>query len=217
MQPPNWRNEFQQSNLNGDRSPSKFRIQRTLFMVHFPLAARSQSASLRASDNAFLGRTYEATRVHCIARAAPSVGGPAGRSLAQTSSKVYRLGTLGPGAPFDDKSPFGVDPGPRAGAARLYARAKSGFRCSRRKGRNRQAARTLQEMKANKVDAIVAIGYPTALAAKAPVFRRSSPSVPAIRLPPAWSMVGAPGRQHHRHIRTSRRRFRPSVCRCSSS
>src|SRR4026208_2478476 len=28
-------------------------------------------------------------------------------SFAQPSTKVYHLGTLGPGAPFNDKSPFG--------------------------------------------------------------------------------------------------------------
>jgi putative ABC transport system substrate-binding protein len=87
-------------------------------------------------------------------------------SLAQPA-KVFRLGTLGPGAPFNDKSPYGsilirvlADHGYTLGqnlACESYGAL----------GQVSKLPGILQEMKANKVDAIVVIGYPTAMAAKA--------------------------------------------------
>ena len=87
-------------------------------------------------------------------------------AFAQSSSKVFRLGTLSPGAPFDDKSPNG--------AVLVHALAERGYKLGQNltfdaRGAVGQVGKLpalLQEFKANKVDAIVAIGYPTALAAK---------------------------------------------------
>ena len=88
-------------------------------------------------------------------------------SFAQPSAKVYHLGTLGPGAPFNDKSPFGsilvrvlADHGYTLGQNLAFESYGAMGQVSKLPG-------ILQEMKANKVDAIVAIGFPTAMAAKA--------------------------------------------------
>jgi putative ABC transport system substrate-binding protein len=87
-------------------------------------------------------------------------------SLAQPA-KVFRLGTLGPGAPFNDKSPYGsilirvlADHGYTLGQNLAFESYGALGQVSKLPG-------ILQEMKANKVDAIVVIGYPTAMAAKA--------------------------------------------------
>jgi len=87
-------------------------------------------------------------------------------SLAQPS-KVYRLGTLGPGAPFNDKSPFGSIL-VRVLADHGYALGQNlAFESYGAMGQVSKLPGILQEMKANKVDAIVAVGFPTAMAAKA--------------------------------------------------
>jgi putative ABC transport system substrate-binding protein len=87
-------------------------------------------------------------------------------SLAQPA-KVFRLGTLGPGAPFNDKSPFGSIL-VRVLADRGYTLGQNlAFESYGALGQVSKLPGILQEMKANKVDAIVVIGYPTAMAAKA--------------------------------------------------
>ena len=88
-------------------------------------------------------------------------------SFAQLSTKVYRLGTLSPGAPFDDKSPFGSilvrvlgEHGYKLGQNLVFEAHGAMAQVGKLPG-------ILQEMKTNKVDAIVCLGYPAALAAKA--------------------------------------------------
>src|ERR1700720_4290245 len=87
-------------------------------------------------------------------------------ALAQTASKVYRLGTLGPRDPFDDKSPFG--------SILVRVLAQRGFTLGQNlaldargaKGDMRRMPQLLQEMKAEKLEALVVTGFPVALAAK---------------------------------------------------
>jgi putative ABC transport system substrate-binding protein len=94
-----------------------------------------------------------------------AIAGPQA-AFAQPSSKVYRLGTLSPGAPFDDKSPNGAIL-VRVLAERGYTLGQNlTFDARGAVGQIGKLPALLQELKANKVDAIVATGYPTALAAK---------------------------------------------------
>jgi putative ABC transport system substrate-binding protein len=88
-------------------------------------------------------------------------------SFAQLSSKVYRLGTLGPGGPFDDKSPFGSILVRVLGEHGYTLGQNLMFEAHGAMGQVGKLPGILQEMKTNKVDAIVCIGYPTAMAAKA--------------------------------------------------
>jgi putative ABC transport system substrate-binding protein len=90
----------------------------------------------------------------------------AGPRLAQAQSKVYRLGTLSPGAPFGDQSPNG--------AILVRVLGERGYTLGQNltlephgaMGQLGKLHGMLQEMKANKTDAIVCLGFPTALAAK---------------------------------------------------
>ena len=85
---------------------------------------------------------------------------------AQTTSKVYRLGTLGPRDPFDDKSPFG--------SILVHVLAQRGYTLGQNlaldargaKGDMRRVPQLLQEMKADGAEAFVVTGFPVALAAK---------------------------------------------------
>ena len=98
--------------------------------------------------------------------AAATIVGPRA-TFAQVPTKVYRLGTLSPGAPFGDKSPFG--------SILVRALGEHGYKLGQNlmfepHGAMAQVSKLpglLQEMKANKVDAIVCLGYPAAMAAKA--------------------------------------------------
>ena len=94
-----------------------------------------------------------------------AIAGPQA-AFAQPSSKVYRLGTLSPGAPFDDRSPNGAIL-VRVLAERGYTLGQNlTFDARGAVGQIGKLPALLQELNVNKVDAIVAIGYPTALAAK---------------------------------------------------
>jgi putative ABC transport system substrate-binding protein len=87
-------------------------------------------------------------------------------AFAQPSSRVYRLGTLTPGPPRDEKSPDGLIL-VRVLAERGYTLGQNlTFEARGAMGQIGKLPALLQELKANKVDAIVATGYPTALAAK---------------------------------------------------
>lgn len=85
---------------------------------------------------------------------------------AQTTSKVYRLGTLGPRDAFDDKSPFG--------SILVGVLAQRGYTLGRNlaldargaKGDMRRVPQLLQEMKADGAATFVVTGFPVALAAK---------------------------------------------------
>ena len=93
------------------------------------------------------------------------VAGP-GVAIAQTPSKVYRVGTLLPGPPVDEKSPLGAillkkleQHGYTLGK-NLAFEARGGF------GQVTKLAEIVRSMKANQVDVIVAGGFPTVLACK---------------------------------------------------
>jgi ABC-type uncharacterized transport system substrate-binding protein len=88
-------------------------------------------------------------------------------AIAQTSSKVYRLGTLGPRDPIGDKSPFGAII-VRVLAQRGYTLGQNLVLDARgAMGEIDKLPEIFRDMKASNVDAIVLIGYPLALAAKA--------------------------------------------------
>jgi putative tryptophan/tyrosine transport system substrate-binding protein len=80
---------------------------------------------------------------------------------------AYRLGTLTPRDPLDDKTPFG--------AILIRVLAQHGYTLGKNltldargaKGDRHRLPQLLQEMKADNVNALVVIGYPVALAAKA--------------------------------------------------
>ncbi len=96
--------------------------------------------------------------------AASSVCWPLAAS-AQTTS-IFRLGTLGPRDPFDDKSPFGSIL-VRVLAQRGYTLGQNLTLDARgAMGDMHRVPQLLQEMKADKVDAFVVTGFPVALAAK---------------------------------------------------
>jgi ABC-type uncharacterized transport system substrate-binding protein len=81
-------------------------------------------------------------------------------------SKTFRLGSLTPGMPIADKSPLGV--------TLLKGLEQRGFAVGKNltydargtAGHNEKLAETVRAMKADHVDVIVAVGYPTALACK---------------------------------------------------
>ena len=88
--------------------------------------------------------------------------------LAQAQpSKVYRLATLSPGAPFADKSPFGAILVRVLGERGYTLGQNLAFEPHGAMGQLNKLPGLLQEIKANKADAIVVVGFPVALAAKA--------------------------------------------------
>jgi putative ABC transport system substrate-binding protein len=86
--------------------------------------------------------------------------------IAQTSSRVFRLGTLIPGLPLDEKTPLG--------AILLQALERNGFTIGRNLsieargagGQVRKLDEIVSGMKADQVDVIVAVGFPAVLACK---------------------------------------------------
>jgi putative ABC transport system substrate-binding protein len=100
------------------------------------------------------------------------LGGAAATSVcwpltASAQKAIYRLGTLGPRDPVDDKSQFG--------SILVRVLAQRGYTLGQNLALDARGAmgdlhrvpQLLQEMKANKVDALVVNGFPVALAAKA--------------------------------------------------
>jgi putative ABC transport system substrate-binding protein len=87
-------------------------------------------------------------------------------SRAQSSGRVYRLGTFHPVAPIIETSPFGK--------VIVKAMAQHGYvlgqnltlEAGSSLGDNSKIPAALQELKARNVDAIIVIGFPVALAAK---------------------------------------------------
>lgn len=84
---------------------------------------------------------------------------------AQSPSKVYRIGLLSPGPPVADNSPFG--------AALIRGFAQKGelnrnltFERRGAEAHMGRLRRLVDELVASKVDIIVTLGYPPALAAK---------------------------------------------------
>jgi putative ABC transport system substrate-binding protein len=86
--------------------------------------------------------------------------------LAQNPSRVYRLGLLSAAAPIADNSPFGT-PFVRGLAQHGYTQGQN-LMLERRgaEGRIDRLPRLVEGLAASKVDAIVTISYPAALAAK---------------------------------------------------
>jgi putative ABC transport system substrate-binding protein len=86
---------------------------------------------------------------------------------AQTSGKTYRVGFVGPGAPFTDQNPLF--------AGFVKALVKRGYTVGGNlvletraaKGNVALLPRLMDELNASRVDIIVTTGYPTAVAAKA--------------------------------------------------
>jgi putative tryptophan/tyrosine transport system substrate-binding protein len=88
-------------------------------------------------------------------------------AIGQTSNKVYRLGTLTPGMPRDEKSAEGMIL-VRALGERGYALGKNlAFDARGARGQIAELPRMIQELKTANVDVIVTAGYRAALAAKA--------------------------------------------------
>jgi putative ABC transport system substrate-binding protein len=91
-------------------------------------------------------------------------GSPA--ALAQTPSKVYRIGTLASGGPFTDKSPLG--------AALIRELTERGYRIGQNllleargaEGHVDRLPQLVSQLAASNVDVIVTGGYPAARAAK---------------------------------------------------
>jgi putative ABC transport system substrate-binding protein len=87
-------------------------------------------------------------------------------AIAQTPSKVYRVGTLLPGPPVDEKSPLG--------AVLLQKLEQQGYTLGKNlafeaRGAGGQVSKLgeiVRGMKADQVDVIVAGGFPVALACK---------------------------------------------------
>jgi hypothetical protein len=106
------------------------------------------------------------------------------------------------------QEPVRPDPCARAGAARLRARAKSSSRRLRgAKGDMHRVPQLLQEMRADKVEALVVNGFPVALATKtvgiATVVAFGAGGPVAL----VWCKVCPGGRQHHWHIGQRDRTF----------
>ena len=87
-------------------------------------------------------------------------------TFAQSSSKVYRLGTLSPSAPIGEKSPFGTIL-LKGLEQRGYTLGKNlAFDARAAMGQVSKLPELVRGLKASNVDVIVAIGFPTALACK---------------------------------------------------
>jgi putative ABC transport system substrate-binding protein len=87
-------------------------------------------------------------------------------AVAQTPSKVNRVGLLSGGVPLADNSPFGA-PIIRGLAQHGYTQDRNLiFERSGAEGHLDRLPRLVEELVASKVDVIITIGYPQALAAK---------------------------------------------------
>jgi putative ABC transport system substrate-binding protein len=94
-----------------------------------------------------------------------AIAGPPA-AIAQTSSKVFRLGTLTPGAPLDEKTPLG--------AIMLKGLEQQGYTLGKNlsfqargaAGQVSKLGEIVRGMKADQVDVIVVVGFPASLACK---------------------------------------------------
>ena len=86
--------------------------------------------------------------------------------LAQSSAKVFRLGTLTPGLPLDEKSPLGSIL-LRALEGHGYTLDKNlSFKARGAGGQVSKLGEIVRDMKADQVDVIVAVGFPVIIACK---------------------------------------------------
>jgi putative ABC transport system substrate-binding protein len=89
-----------------------------------------------------------------------------GAAFAQTSSKVFRVGTLTPGAPLDEKNPLG--------SILLNALEQHGYTLGKNlsleargaAGQVSKLGEIVRGMKADNVDVIISVSYPATLACK---------------------------------------------------
>ena len=103
-------------------------------------------------------------RRHFIALTGAALAAP--RVALAQSAKTFRLGSLTPGVPLGDKSPLGI--------VLLKGLEQQGFVVGRNltydargaAGQNAKLPEMVRAMKADRVDVIVAVGYPTAEACK---------------------------------------------------
>jgi putative ABC transport system substrate-binding protein len=85
---------------------------------------------------------------------------------AQTSSQIFHLGTLTPGAPLDEKSPLGAFL-LKALEQRGYVVGKNlTFEARTTAGQVNKLGETIRAMKADRIGVMVITGFPTALACK---------------------------------------------------
>jgi len=87
-------------------------------------------------------------------------------TIAQTS-KVYRLGTLGAGAPFTPTSGDGAILIAELGRRGYTLGQNLAYDARGAAGRSGELPRLMQELKLAKVDVVVTVSYPAAVAAKA--------------------------------------------------
>jgi putative tryptophan/tyrosine transport system substrate-binding protein len=87
-------------------------------------------------------------------------------AITQPASKIYRVATLSPGAPLDEKSPLALIL-LQVLEKHGYTRGKNlEFESRGAGGQMNKLGEIVREMKANQVDVIVGGGFPTALACK---------------------------------------------------
>jgi putative ABC transport system substrate-binding protein len=94
-----------------------------------------------------------------------AIAGPRA-AMAQTSSKVFRLGTLSPGAPVDEKSPLGAILLQKLGQNGYTLGKNLEFEARAAAGEMSRLGEIVRGMKADNVDVIVVGGFPTTLACK---------------------------------------------------
>jgi len=87
-------------------------------------------------------------------------------AIAQTPSKVYRVGTLLPGPPLDEKSPLGSILLQKLEQHGYTLGKNLAFEARGAGGQVSKLGEIVRGMKADQVDVIVAGGFPTALACK---------------------------------------------------
>src|SRR5262245_34811473 len=87
-------------------------------------------------------------------------------AIAQTPAKVYRIGTLFPTAPLDEKSPLGAILVKKLEQHGYTLGKNLAFEARGAGGQVSKLGEIVNGMKANGVDVIVAGGFPTTLACK---------------------------------------------------
>src|SRR5215831_6077763 len=88
------------------------------------------------------------------------------RAIAQTQSKVYRVGTLLPGPPVDEKSPLGAILLQKLEQHGYTLGKNLAFEARGAGGQLGNLGEIIRAMKADRVDVFVVGGFPTALACK---------------------------------------------------
>jgi ABC-type uncharacterized transport system substrate-binding protein len=87
-------------------------------------------------------------------------------AIAQTTSKVYRVGSLSPGPPLDEKSPLGAILLQQLEQHGYTLGKNLAFEARGAAGQISKLGEIVRDMKAHQVDVIVAGGFPTTLACK---------------------------------------------------